>query len=268
LGSRRAGINQYSSFALSLRPAAMLGCAMTFSLRWPAALALTLGLCACSTPSPESLAENDPWEMTNRDVFGFDVWVDRNVARPVAEGYKEVAPEPVREAVHNVVTNLHAPIVLANDVLQGDPDKALDTVLRIAINSTLGIGGLIDVASRLDIPFHDNDFGITLGQNDIAEGSYLVLPLLGPLPPRDLLGSVVDGAFDPLSYARFHGKDTWMFARGGARILDGEARRMDEVETIERTSLDFYATTRNLYRQSRNARIHGQRLDQIQLPDL
>ncbi len=108
---------------------------------------------------------------------------------------------------------------------------------------------------------------MTLGQNGVQEGSYLVLPLIGPLPPRDLLGSVVDGAFDPLSYARFHGKDTWMFARSGARVLDTVDRRRDEFETIERTSLDFYATTRNLYRQARRAQIHGDD-GGIDLPDL
>ncbi|HEX4177252.1 MAG TPA: MlaA family lipoprotein, partial [Rhizomicrobium sp.] len=128
--------------------------------------------------------------------------------------------------------------------------------------------GLIDVAARVGIPYHDNDFGITLGKDGIAEGSYLVLPLIGPMPPRDLVGSVVDGAFDPLSYARFRGKDTWMFARSGLRILDTVDRRRDQFETIERSSVDLYATTRNLYRQSRDARIQGQDSGTVQLPDL
>ena len=85
-----------------------------------------------------------------------------------------------------------------------------------------------------------------------------MLPLIGPLPPRDLVGSSVDGFFDPLSWARFHGKDTWMLARAGLRVLDVVDRQRDQFETIERTSIDFYATTRNLYRQSRNARIRGE----------
>ncbi len=237
-------------------PAAIAVCALSF---W---------LCGCATPSPDSLAQNDPWEATNRDTFAFDVWVEHNVAAPVDDGYRAVVPEPAREGVHNVVTNLHAPIVLANDVLQGDSHKAVRTLGRIVINSTIGLGGLIDVASKIGIPYHDNDFGVTLGQNGVQEGSYLVLPLIGPLPPRDLLGSVVDGAFDPLSYARFHGKDTWMFARSGARILDTADRRRDEFENIERTSLDFYATTRNLYRQARRAQIHGDDAAGIDLPDL
>ena len=223
------------------------------------AFCLLAGLClgGCGTPTPQSLAENDPWEATNRHVFAFDVWLEHNVARPVNEGYRAVLPEPVREGVHNVVTNLHAPIVLANDLLQGDGGKAADTAGRIVINSTIGIGGVIDVAGKVGIPYHANDFGVTLGQNGIAEGSYLVLPFIGPLPPRDLLGSGVDGFFDPLSYARFPNKDTLMTIRSGLRILDTVDQQRDQFESIERTSLDFYATTRNLYRQGRNARIRG-----------
>jgi phospholipid-binding lipoprotein MlaA len=220
------------------------------------ALALSLMLGACSTPSAESLAQNDPWEKTNRDIFDFDVRVDHAVARPIAKGYKAVVPEPVRDGIHNALTNLNSPVVLANDVLQGDGDKAVNTAGRIVINSTVGIGGLIDVASKLGIPGHDNDFGITLGKNGIAEGSYLVLPFAGPKPPRDLLGTAVDTAFDPLTYVRFHGKDTWMVVRFGIGILDSRAATLDAVETIERSSIDFYATTRNLYRQSRNAKIN------------
>ena len=229
---------------------------MKISLSVISALALGLVLSACSTPSPESLAQNDPWEKTNRDVFDFDVRLDHAVARPVAEGYRAVLPEPVRDGIHNALNNLNSPVVLANDVLQGDGDKAVNTTGRLLINSTVGLGGLIDVASKIGIPDHDNDFGITLGKNGIAEGSYLVLPFAGPLPPRDLLGVGVDQAFDPLTYVRFHGKDTWMVVRFGIGILDARASHLDAVETIERSSIDFYATTRNLYRQSRNAKIN------------
>ena len=174
----------------------------------------------------------------------------------MGKGYRTVLPEPARDGIHNLVTNLHSPIVLANDVLQGDGSKAVNTFGRLVINSTIGIGGLIDVAGKLGIPGHDNDFGITLGKGGIAEGSYLVLPFAGPMPPRDLLGTGVDVAFDPLTWTQFHGKDTWMVVRFGIGTLDAEASRIDAVETIERSSIDFYATTRNLYRQSRDAKIN------------
>jgi phospholipid-binding lipoprotein MlaA len=238
---------------------------------FPVISALTLGffLGACSTPSAESVAQNDPWEKTNRDIFDFDVRVDTAVARPIAKGYRAVVPEPVRDGIHNALTNLNSPVVLANDVLQGDGEKAVNTAGRLVINSTIGIAGLIDVASKIGIPGHDNDFGITLGKNGIAEGSYLVLPFAGPLPPRDLLGVAVDQAFDPLTYVRFHGRDTWMVVRFGVGILDSRTSQLDAVESIERSSIDFYATTRNLYRQSRNAKINnGKAGAQDDLPNL
>jgi phospholipid-binding lipoprotein MlaA len=229
---------------------------MKLSATMVSALALSLTLGACSTPSPDSLAQNDPWENTNRDIFDFDVKLDHAVARPIAKGYNQAVPQPVRDGIHNAVTNLNAPVVLANDVLQGDGDKAADTFGRIVINSTVGIGGLIDVAAKLGIPQHDNDFGITLGKGGVAEGSYLVLPFAGPLPPRDVVGTGVDVALDPLTWIKFHGRDTWMVVRFGIGTLDAEAARVDAVETVERSSIDFYATTRNLYRQSRNAKIN------------
>lgn len=237
------------------------------SLRIAIALSFSLVLCACSTPSAQSLAEHDPWEKTNRDIFAFDVWVEHNIAEPVDDVYRAVLPEPAREGVHNFTTNLHEPIVLANDVLQGSAGQAANTLGRILINSTVGLGGLIDVAGKIGMPYHDNDFGITLGKAGVAEGSYIVLPFVGPQPPRDLLGSGVDGTFDPLSWARFHGKDTWMFGRGALRVLDVSDRRRDEFETIERSSIDFYATTRNLYRQSRNAQIKGTEAASASLPE-
>src|SRR3982074_2309383 len=112
-------------------------------------LAVSLFLSGCGPAGAESLAQNDPWEKTNRDIFDFDVRVDHAVARPVAEGYRAVVPEPVRDGVHNALINLKSPVVLANDVLQGDGDKAVNTAGRIVINSTVGIGGLIDVASKI-----------------------------------------------------------------------------------------------------------------------
>ena len=232
------------------------------------ALGLSLMLGACSTPSAESLAQNDPWEKTNRDIFDFDVKLDHAVARPLAKGYRSVIPEPVRDGIHNALTNLHSPVVLANDVLQGDGDKAADTFGRILINSTVGVAGLIDVASKVGISGHENDFGITLGKAGVAEGSYLVLPFAGPMPPRDLLGAGVDSAFDPLTYAQFHGRDTWMVVRFGMGVLDSRTSQLDAIETIERSSIDFYATTRNLYRQSRSAKINEGKAGTDDLPNL
>src|SRR5258706_15862284 len=138
------------------------------------ALAVSLFLSACSTPSAESLAQNDPWEKTNRDIFDFDVRVDKAVARPIAKGYRAVVPEPVRDGIHNALTNLNAPVVLANDVLQGDGDKAVNTAGRIVINSTIGIGGRLHRASKVGLPGHQQNFGITLGQDGTVAGYFFL----------------------------------------------------------------------------------------------
>ena len=240
---------------------------MKISLPVISALALGLVLSACSTPSPESLAQNDPWEKTNRDVFDFDVRLDHAVARPVAEGYRAVLPEPVRDGIHNALTNLNSPVVLANDVLQGEGDKASQTFGRFMINSTVGLGGLIDVATKIGIPGHPNDFGITMGKGGASEGSYLVLPFVGPKPPRDLVGQGIDIAFDPLTYMSWNNSTLYVIIRAGLGVLDSRASNLDTVESIERSSIDFYATTRSLYRQNRAAQINGGKADNSDLPN-
>jgi phospholipid-binding lipoprotein MlaA len=232
--------------------------------------ALLLSACAagCTTSDPAALAQNDPFEPTNRAVFNLDVKLDDAVAKPVAKFYKSAVPEPAREGVHNVLTNLNAPVVLANDVLQGEGTRAGQTAGRFVINSTIGLAGLIDVAGKMGIPGHDEDFGQTLAVWGSNEGSYLVLPLIGPKPPRDLVGMVVDIGFDPLTYIRFHDDTTFMIVRGGLGVLDDRAANIDNIEQIERSSIDFYATTRSLYRQHRNAEIRNGAPDMSAVPDL
>jgi phospholipid-binding lipoprotein MlaA len=231
------------------------------------ALCAVLALGGCTTSDPESLAQNDPFEPTNRAVFDFDIQVDHAVARPLAKFYRSAVPQFAREGVHNALTNLNAPVVFTNDVLQGESEKATDTLGRFVINSTVGVAGLIDVAGRIGIPSHNNDFGITMGKWGAQEGSYLVLPFAGPKPPRDLVGTGVDVAFDPTTYMTWNNYTLYMIVRTGMGVLDERAANIDSVESIERSSIDFYATTRNLYRQHRNAQINGG-ADLEQLPDL
>src|SRR6185312_13910706 len=211
-------------------------------------LTACLALSACATKDPAALAQNDPWEPTNRAVFDFDVKLDHAVATPVAKFYRAAVPELARDGVHNALTNLNAPVVFVNDTLQLDGDKATDTLGRFVINSTVGLAGLIDVATKMGIPYHDNDFGITLGKGGAAEGSYLVLPFAGPRPPRDLVGTGVDIAFDPLTYMSWNNSTLYMIVRTSFGVLDSRAAQIDNVQAIERSSIDFYATTRSLYR--------------------
>lgn len=222
-----------------------------------AVLAGCLALSACTTTDPQSLAQNDPFEPTNREVFAFSVALDKAVATPVAKFYRAAVPRPARQGVRNALTNLNSPVVLVNDVLQGEGEKATNTFGRMVINSTIGLGGLLDVATDMGIPHHDNDFGITLGKGGVHEGSYIVVPFMGPKPPRDILGAAVDMGMDPFTHLNWNNYTLYMMIRTGLTVLDKREATIDAVESIERTSIDFYATTRSLYRQNRNAQILG-----------
>jgi phospholipid-binding lipoprotein MlaA len=213
----------------------------------------------CSTSNPGSIAQNDPYETTNRAVFNFNTSVDHAIAKPVAKFYNHAVPEFARDGIHNFLYNLDKPVTLGNDILQGEADRAGETFGRFVVNSTLGIGGLIDVATMIGVSDHSEDFGQTLGVWGAGEGVYLVLPLMGPAPPRDLAGNVADIFMDPLLYINYHGSDTWEVVRGGVGVVDMRARSVDTTEQIERTSIDFYATTRSLYRQYRNSEIRNGR---------
>jgi phospholipid-binding lipoprotein MlaA len=177
-----------------------------------------------------------------------------------------VVPEPARDGIHNFLTNLDEPVTFANNVLQGDATGAAHTFLRFSINSTVGIGGILDLATKWGYPDDPQDFGLTLGKGGLKEGDYLFLPFLGPSSPRDVIGTVVDIGFDPLTYISFNNSTTWYMARQAAVVLDTRAQTLDQLEGIERTSVDFYATTRSLYRQHRAAQIRGGAADLQNLP--
>ena len=225
-----------------------------------AALAVLAAGCATSK-DPEAVAQNDPYEPTNRAIFDFNTKVDKAVAKPVAKFYNHAVPQFARNGVHNFLTNLDKPVTFGNDLLQGEGARAGQTIGRFTVNVALGIGGLVDVATMIGIPDHTEDFGQTLGTWGVGEGPYLVVPFMGPNPPRDLAGDVVDIFMDPTTYIKFHGSDTWYAVRSGVAVLDLRARNIDTLDQIERTSIDMYATTRSLYRQYRNSEIRNGKPD-------
>jgi phospholipid-binding lipoprotein MlaA len=201
-------------------------------------------------------------------MFAVNEKLDKNVAEPAAKFYSRAVPEPARDGVHNFLTNLSSPVTFANDILQGEPLHAVQTLGRAIVNTSIGLGGVIDVATPAGIPFHEEDFGETLAIWGVDEGPYLVLPLLGPSNPRDAGGRLVDIAFDPLTYAGMREKGLWMGSRQLLNLLDERSRNIDTINELRRSSVDLYATERSLYRQHRNAEIRGGKPDLQNLPNI
>lgn len=223
-------------------------------------LALLIGAAVAGCASTRNLSfggENDPLEPMNRQIFGINQALDEHVMLPIATFYHNRTPQLVRTGLHNFLTNLDMPVTIANDLLQAKPLRFAQAVGRFGLNSTVGIAGLIDVASRQGIPNETADFGQTLGIYGVPEGPYLVLPLLGPNPPRDILGDIGDHQFDAMTYIRMRDKVYWRTGRQVLELLDERERNIDSLKRIQRTSVDYYATVRSLYRQDRNAKING-----------
>ena len=214
---------------------------------------------------------NDPFERVNRAVFGFNEVIHEGVLGPVARAYNRNVPQTIRTGVSNFLTNLSSPISIANSLLQGDVMAALDLFARLVVNSTVGIGGIADVVSELDGEPRSEDFGQTLGVWGMGEGFYLVLPIFGPSSPRDLVGKfIVDPYFDPFGQwvANTH-KDNVSYARQGLGGIDEFAGVVDELRQIRKTSVDYYAAIRSLYRQKRKSEIsNGEGLDLPPIPNL
>ena len=233
------------------------------------ALAACALLAGCATPppasDPEALADfrqtNDPLEPTNRFFYRVNDTLDTYVLAPVARGYVYVVPSPARTGIHNVLANITSPVLLANTIMEAKPRRAGDTFMRFVINTTLGVGGIFDVASDFGYPAEDADFGITLALWGIGNGPFLFLPVLGPSSPRDASGFAGDIVLDPLTWASFGGSKTLGWSRYGIGAVDARSRVLDQVSDIKKTALDPYATFRSLYRQHRSAQIQDVRED-------
>lgn len=223
-----------------------------------AGLAAGLAGCASTQPTTGGLdTVNDPLEPFNRVVFAANNAIDEVVIRPVAYGYREVVPEVFRDRIRDFLRNLRSPIIIANELLQGDWEGAGNAAGRFFINSTVGIGGLIDFAGTYaDMPYEPEDFGQTLASWGVGEGPYLVLPLLGPSNARDAVGFVADTLADPVRILATNTDADWAnYVRYGATVIDERSRSIDATDELERSSVDYYAAVRSLYRQMREAAI-------------
>lgn len=227
------------------------------------AVAGCLSACALPGGAPgerEAWRENnDPLEPFNRAVFAFNEHADKLVFGPLSDAYRFVTPQIARDIVRNVVSNLLAPITIANNLLQGNFEGAGKATGRFLTNTVLGAGGIADVAAEAGNPHAPEDFGQTMGVWGIGEGPYLFLPLLGPSNLRDLAGYLVDSAADPVRvYAAANNHDKFLYERMGADAVDKRARLGPVIDDLRANSIDYYATVRSLYRQRRNAAIGGQ----------
>lgn len=227
---------------------------------------LALSACATRPPAsePEALAEyeqtNDPLEPLNRGLYAVHNGIDTVVLRPAAEVYRFVLPQPVRTGVRNVLANLSSPVILLNDGLQGETQRFGNTVGRFLLNSTLGVGGIFDVATGFGLPAHTEDFGQTLATWGVGEGPFLFIPVLGPSNPRDLVGFGVGIASNPMTWVTANGDNTLEnigYGLTGLTVLDTREGLIETIDSVKETSLDPYATFRSAYRQRRQQEIRN-----------
>ena len=224
-------------------------------------LAGALVLSACATPGQYELAQRDPLEKVNRGVWAVNQGADKVLIKPVTQVYRTVAPRPVRQGVSNVFANLTEPWSFVNNVLQGKGDRAGRNLARFLINSTIGIAGLWDPASKLGARPAPEDLGQTLAVWGVNGGPYLVLPLLGPSTLRDGIGSGVAAFADPVKYAINHADINVWYKRGylAAYIIDARSDLMESGgDAFLESSLDPYAAARSAYLQLRTAQIANQ----------
>ena len=216
-----------------------------------AALAISVLSGCASNPSP-----GDPLERTNRWVYNFNEGLDRVALAPAAKGYVKVLPRPVRTGIRNVFSNLGYGNVIVNDFLQTKWDLGWNAAGRMLTNSTLGVLGIFDVATNWGMPLHRNDFGLTLAQWGAGQGSYLVLPVLGPSSARDVPGVGVAYVTNVIFWINPPWEVTVSLA--AVNIVDLRARADADIQLRTKAALDPYIFTRDAYRQYRSGRVHQQ----------
>lgn len=220
-----------------------------FFLKIPVVILLSTGLLGCATNGDR----RDPLEPLNRGIYKFNDVVDRTVLKPVATGYKEVTPDQVRTAVGNFFSNLDDALVLLNDLFQFKLEQAASDFSRLVWNTTAGIAGLIDVATPMELPKHNEDFGQTLGYWGIGNGPYLVLPLFGPSTLRDTVGLAVDSRFDPVwQHTPVDERNTAV----AIHTVDGRSRLLDAEKVLDEAAIDRYVFLRDAYLQRRRGLVY------------
>lgn len=219
-------------------------------------LALAALLAGCS-PAPIPTGIDDPNEARNREVHAFNKQVDRNLVRPVSQAYGTVVPGPVRRGFSNFSANADMPRMVVNNVLQGRAEDAIHNTFRFLVNTTFGIGGLLDPATDMGLAERETDFGETLHVWGMAEGPYREVPVFGPSTRRDSLGSIVDLVLNPLSYELPDDERLALTGLGVASELDERYRFTSTYDSILYESADSYAQARLAYLQNRRFELGG-----------
>jgi phospholipid-binding lipoprotein MlaA len=199
----------------------------------------------------------DPFEAFNRKSFNVSINLDTALVGPFARVSVGLIPRPLQRAILNIIVNLSEPQVMLNCLLQGRPQGVVKAVTRFAVNSTIGLGGAVDVARAAGLPYEPNGFGDTLGRYHVGPGPYLFIPLMGPSNLRDLAGSLVDQISTPLYFVRYPYRTPVEVSLGTVFGLDERAQDGPKLQALLQTAADPYATVRSAYTQARDAQIRG-----------
>ena len=199
-------------------------------------------------------APSDPFEHFNESMLTFNRKADDWVLHPAAKGYSKVVPQPARASIGRFFDNVGVIPRFANDVFQGQFKQAGVETARFATNSTLGVGGLFDPADKwFGLKQQPNDFGLTLAKYGVKEGPYLVLPILGPSTVRDALGTAVDGAMNPVSYAAPSSAVYYEFAAKAVQAVNARSENLNTFEDVDMYAIDPYAAIQDAYIERRQA---------------
>ena len=216
-------------------------------------LAILLGLALSGCASTQKTDPRDPWEGWNRNVQGFNDKLDDYFMKPVAKGYQWITPSFVDRGVTNFFSNIDDINVVLNDLLQAKFGQSGSDTGRLLLNSTLGIGGFVDVASMLDIPKHNEDLDQTLGSWGMPSGPYVVVPFIGPSTPRGLVGAAGDTAANPINWIS---PAAIPYGAGAVKTVDMRADLLSATKIADEASVDRYEFIRNAYFQQRNYQVY------------